>query len=621
MIPFSLKKICNKIPFDKTSINKIKDRSSESTQALLYSKYVNNNRRIFKTIVEGQVTSITMIFATPNTATITFSYVSNPIYIMMIVTNIQDITDTHQVNVYTNPYTFTNLKPNSYYTINSYTVYVSGNRYLKIFSNAILTLNEGPPLEPIYITNPEFNSATLNFRYSIGNPTLFNLTVINVENRYQTYYYPNIISPFFITGLEPNIKYDISLSSYYSNTQNTYFLYKSGIDGFFFKTFNENYPVYIDTLNITNLSAIIHYSFTGNPTYNLISLINEIDPTDIYLIRDTEYKTEITFSPLRINSTYNLILSSYYAETDHTYTINVPKIFTTLYESKVSNVKIISLFGNAVNISLSQAAGEVYRYVIDLIGETNGGSFKKSYNTYPAYVTFSNLILNTNYILTIQSIYITNIYTTDPINVKTLNEGSITNIGYNNVENTSANINFLSSPGNNPTYYIKYNGLINNTNTVFIDAVKSTSFNLTNLSTNTPYSVTVDTYYTDPDLYQSYHVYSYTNPLLFSTLNQNETTISAIDIGYNYIDVTFINTFGFPNLFSIIATETNNIQNFVDKQYTGQANTKSTIRIDGLLASTSYNISINTIYYTINDDISRNYVTNYPTPIITLASR
>jgi len=622
IIPFPLKKICNKIPFDKTSINKIQNRSADFTQALRYSSYVNNNRRIFKTIIEGQVINITMINATPNTATITFSYVSNPTYIMMIATNIQDITDTHQFNVYNSPYTFTNLKPNSYYTINTYTVYVSGNRYLKIFSNAVLTLNQGPVLEPIYITNPEYNSATLNFVSSIGNPTLFNLTVINVDNKYQTNYYPDIRSPFLITGLEPNIKYDISLSSYYSNNQKTYFVYKSGINGFFFKTYNENYPVFIETLNITNISVIIHFSFTGYPSYNLITLINDIDPNDRYDITDTEYNTQIIISSLRINSTYNLTITSYYPETMHTYITTEQSIFRTLFESSVSNIQILSLFGNAVTISLSQAEGEVYSYVIYLSEPISGQLFEKSYNTYPGYVTFSNLILNTDYILTIQSRYITNIYTSDPIPVKTLNEGSITNIYYDNIENSSARIYYIPSPGNNPTYLIRYNGIVNNTTTYNLtpSLASETSYNMTELIANTPYSITVDTYYATNSDITPYRVYSYRNASVFTTLNQNETTIVSIDIGSNYIDVTIINTFGFPNRFSIITTKTNDNEDFTTTIYEKLANTKATIRVDSLLAFTSYNISINTNYYTINDDISRNYVTIYPTPIITLRS-
>jgi len=613
---FSLKQICNKIPYDKSSINKTKDKSATSTQALRYSSYVNNNSRIYKTITEGQVTILNMISATPHTATITYSYVSNPIYVSMIAVNIQDITDSHQVNVYSSPYIFQNLRPNSYYTINTYTVYKSGNRFLNVFTNAILTLNEGPPLEPIFITNPEYDSAILHFVSSIGNPTYFDLTVINVDDRYDTNYYPNITSPFLIDRLKPNIKYDISLSSYYSFYNNTYYTYKSGINGYLFKTYNENYPVFINVSNVTNLSATIHFSFTGEPTHNKIQITNELVPNDVYTIIDIEGNTSITFNDISINSTYDLTLTSYYDVTNHTYTISNKQIFRTLFESKVSNISLISLFGNAMTISFLPSQGYVYSYVVILRGQTNGQLFELSYTTYPSFVTFSNLLLNTNYILTVQTRYISNIYTSDPpLVIKTLNEGAITNMYYSNIENTSAHIYFNPSPGNNQTYYIQYNGVRNNTATYYINNIKDTSYDLTHLDINTPYSFTVNVYYTNPDVYELFHIYSFRYEQLFTTLNQGETTIFNINASSTYIDVTFINTYGIPSSYLLQAVDINN--NNIQNTYNGRADTTYTMRLSGLHTATSYTVSINTKY--IENNNTRYYLTTYPTPVITLS--
>ena len=613
MNPFSLKQICNKIPFDKSSINKIKDKSATSTQALQYSNYVSNNRRIYKTIMEGQVTILNMISATPNTATITYSAVAKPIYVSMIAVNIQDNTDSHQVNVYSSPYIFQNLRPNSYYTINTYTVYTSGNRFSNVFTNAILTLNEGPPLEPIFITNPEYDSAILNFVSSIGSPSQFDLTVINVDDIYDTNYYPNIKSPFLITGLEPNIKYDISLSSYYSLSNNTYYVYKTGIYGFF-RTYNENYPVYINVSNVTNLSATINFSFTGNPSYNLIKLTNQLDHTDVYSVKDIEGNTTIHFNDISINSTYDLTITSYYDVTNHTYTISKKSIFRTLFESEVSDITIVSKSGNQITISFLPSTGFVYSYVIKLRGQTNGQLFELSYNTYPSFVTFSNLSLDTSYNLNVETKYISNIYTSIfPEIIHTLNEGAITNMYYSNVENTSARVSFTPSPGDNPTYYISYAGIRNNTTTYYINGLKDTYFNLTDLIINTPYSFTVNTYYTNPVLYESFHIYSFRYEELFTTLNQGKTTIFNIDVSSTYIDITFINTYGIPSSYLLKAVDIYN--NNISSIYTGRSDTTYTIRLSGLSTSTSYTVSINTKY----DDIPREYLTTYPTPVITLS--
>lgn len=614
MFPLTLKQICNKIPFDKSSLKKTQNRSAESSQALRYSSYVNNNRRIYKRIIEGQVYYLNMISATPNTATITYSSVANPIYVSMIAVNIQDITDAHQVDIYSNPYVFQNLKPNSYYTINAYTVYTSGNRYLNVFNNAILTLNEGPPLEPIIITNPEYDSAILKFVFSIGDPTSFDLTVINVDNTSDINYYPNITSPYLITGLKPNFKYDISLSSFYSSSNNTYYIRKSGINGFFFQTYNENYPVFINVSNITNISATIHFSFTGEPSYNFIQITNALDPSDVYSVTDIERNTAITFSNIRINSTYDLRLISYYNATEHSYITNKTKIFTTLLENEVSNIIITHFYGNRLDISFSPTVGEVYSYVINLNGISNGQQFEISYNTYPSFVTFSNLIYNTEYILTVQTRYISNNYTSPPLVVKTLNEESITDLSYSNIENTSAHISFRPSPGNNPTYYISYSGIRNNTTTYYIDNLKETSVDLSGLTINTPYTVTVNTYYTDPDIYDSFNIYSSTYNGFFTTLNQRATTIFNIDVSSTYIDVTFINTYGIPSSYLLKAVDiyNNNIQN----TYNGRADTTHTFRLSGLSTSTSYTVSINTEY--IENNNTRYYLTTYPNPIITL---
>lgn len=226
---FSLKNVCNTIVVDKRTTTKNTDKSSSFSQRMRYSKYINLNSRNYYKVTETEITSLTVSDITPTSAMVTYTYYSKPAFVELIVTNIQKMTDTQTFMVYDIPFKITRLSPNSYYTIKTYTVFTSGDRFMKTFENAIFTLLEGPPLEIISITNPQFTSATLNFRLPIGDVTSFsvNLNVIQNNNKSITYFFPDITSPFIITGLETDVIYDISLSSFYPSTQNSYSVYKS----------------------------------------------------------------------------------------------------------------------------------------------------------------------------------------------------------------------------------------------------------------------------------------------------------------------------------------------------------------------------------------------------------
>jgi hypothetical protein len=603
---FPLKQICNRIPVDKATIKK----TANNSQAMLYANYVGGNRRIYKTIIEGQVTEIKMIRATPNTATVTYTFVAKPLYIEMVVINIQDIGDTQSFNVYENPFVITNLRPNSYYTINAYTVYISNNRYLNVFENAVRTLYEGPPLEPIFITNPEYDSAILHFTKAIGVPTSINLTVLNNANTSDRFFYPNITSPYLITGLTPNVTYDISLSSFYEKTQNSYSAeYKTRI----FETYNENYPVFLGVSNITNVGATITFRYTGFPSQNIIKVTNVKIPTNIVTITKTNSDTVITFDTLPIDSSFNLTITSIYNATGHIYPVNIPNVFHTLNESPVPVVTVISILGDAFSIQFIKAAGNVLSYDVTIVG-VNGQTIHYNYTTVPPYIEFPFLAVFTNYTLTIRSNYIVNTYTyTYPGYIQTLNEGPIAEITYSNVENTSAQVSFQPAPGINQQYNIIYQGQRNNTTVYYINGLTTTSFNLTGLTINTPYLFTIYSYYPS---YGNYYKYVYTNVdtnnALFTTLNQNASTIFSVVPTSNSIVIQFINIYGSPTLFTLYAKDAFN-QIISSDTYIGASNNTVTKTLTGLTASTAYTISMVTNYD------SRNYTTVYSgNPVTTL---
>jgi hypothetical protein len=106
-----------------------------------YSEYVNPNNHNYYQVIESGIVSLTVSSITYNSAVISYTYYSKPVYVNIIVRNIQDSTDTHLYTIYNSPFTVTGLLPNSYYTITTYAVFISGNRYTKVFANAIATLS------------------------------------------------------------------------------------------------------------------------------------------------------------------------------------------------------------------------------------------------------------------------------------------------------------------------------------------------------------------------------------------------------------------------------------------------------------------------------------------------
>jgi hypothetical protein len=304
-----------------------------------------------------------MTYATPNTATVEFTYVGKPSYFRLVVKNNQNLLDILTFNILSTPFTITGLTPNAYYTIDTYAIFNTGNEYLKTYVNAVKTLHEGPPLN-LYITDPQYNSATLNFTPAIGYPSYFTLDVINHADPTDILNFPNINPPFRITGLFPDTTYDISLSSYYGETTNSYLAYFPAL----FKTYYEDYTVITGISNITNIGVTITYEYTGTPTNNVITLSNTNFPSDIYTLNTPN--NYITFTGLRIDSSYNIQITTIYSETNHQYITSRQNAFHTLNENPIGGVNILQVLGNSILIIFTSAPGDVLQYIVTLSKET-----------------------------------------------------------------------------------------------------------------------------------------------------------------------------------------------------------------------------------------------------------
>lgn len=591
--------ICFNRNFNKYALVNKTDKSSSNSQLSRYSSYIRSKRNSY-TIIQGQVATFYMTGSTPHTVSVEFTHIGDPIYFRLVVTNIQNLLDTQTIKLYSSPYTITGLTPNAYYTVDTYAVFKTGNEYKKTYVNALLTLNEGPPLN-LYITDPQYNSATLNFTPSIGYPSYFTLDVINHADPTDILNFQDINPPFRITGLFPDTTYDISLSSYYGETTNSYLVYSPAL----FKTYYEDYTVITSISNITNMGVTITYEYTGTPSNNVITLSNTNFLTDIHTLNTAN--NYITFTDLRIDSSYNIQINTIYSETNHQYITTLQNAFHTLNESLIRGVNIIQILGNSILLNFTGAVGNVLHYIVTFANSTIGYLNEHTYTTVPTIISYPNLIYNTNYFLTIKSVYASNTYTyVHNTPIKTLNEGAVIQINASNVGNNFATVTFNTSPGNSPRYNVKYQGTRINTNPYYVYGLTQPTVNLTGLTINVPYNITVTTVYSDNNLYP------YTVSELFTTLNQGLTQVSSIaNITTTTFDIVYINTY--ENVYSYLFTIQKNGTTITTATTYGSSNNTRTVTITGLTSKQTYNITILTTYSDGNT-----YLTTYANIVTTL---
>ena len=353
--------ICINRNYNKYALVNKTNKSSSNSRLIRYSTYIQS-RRNSHVVYEGQVNSLKMTLSTPNTATLEFTYSGKPSYIKLIVQNIQLLSDIQTFTMTSSPYTITGLTPNSYYMVDTYTMFNTGNEYKKTYLNSVSTLNEGPPLN-VNITNPLHDHAILNFTPSIGNPSRFILDVINSADATDVLNFQNVTSPFMIVGLTPNTTYDISLSSYYNTTSNSYVSYTSSA----FETFFENYTAIADIINLTNMSATLSYVYTGYPTDIIFTITNANLPTDTYTI--SNIGDSVTFSDIRIDASYNISINTIYS-TGHNYITSLPNAFHTLNESLIENFNIIQILGDSLIVNFTKSYGNPIRYTATLSMDT-----------------------------------------------------------------------------------------------------------------------------------------------------------------------------------------------------------------------------------------------------------
>jgi hypothetical protein len=567
----------------KPIINTIKAKDSTNTQSSKFSSYVQRGKYI--NIYEGKIKEITMIFATPTTATIVYVPVGYVKTITLIAINQRNESDYHSVIVLTSPYTFKDLMPNTIYNITAISTYSSGNSYTEIFENVIRTINEGPPTN-IRISKITNKTALITFIRPIGTPSSVNITITNKNDVSDKQYIQNITTNnYLITNLQINNTYTFLITALYSVSKNSYSA------TFPFTTLHEDFPTDIVFSNVNNISATISYQYTGSPLYNSIFVVNNSNAEENY--EQKTLNTTITFSKLTNNVTYNVIVTSVYSSNNN-FPVETINAFYILNEGPPININIQYIKGISLFFSFDNAIGNPLQYELVLTNktyptETPITSIINIENTRNILIGGEEndlLTSNSLYLFQLSSFYLqtNNTYIYEQT-FQTLNEGIIRDFTLIKIGNSFITFNYTNPPGED--YLI--NVILSNPLDYKTIIIATNNTKITGLLIDASYSLIINTIYI-----QSNTTYTYNYPETIRTIKEGESIIERVyDITNNDYRIRFSNPYKIPDKFIFTSININNPENTIITEFTSS---EEDITITGLLQNSTYITTLNTIY-------------------------
>jgi hypothetical protein len=561
-----------------TIINTIKAKDSTNTQSSKFSSYVQRGK--YMTIYEGKIKELTMVFATPNSASIVFIPVGYIKTITFIAQNRQNASDSHSSITLTSPYTFQNLTPNSAYDVTAIAAYSSGNKYTETFINAIRTLNEGPPTN-VRISKITNKTAFITFIKAIGVPSDVNITITNINDPNDQQYISNVTTnEILIANLQINNTYTFLMTSIYNITKNKYSI------TFTFSTLNEDFPTDIIFTDVNNISATISYKYTGTPLYNSIIVVNNSNSGESYIQKTLE--TTITFT-LKSNVNYNVTVTSVYIS-GNSFPVETNNAIYTLNEGSPNNVNIQYIKGTSIFFSFVNAIGNPYHYELiltDIIGNEIIEFFEVD-NTQNLLV--EKLIPNTTYNFQLKSYYLqtnnTYIYKTT---FQTLNEGIIRDFTLDLIGNSFITFSFTYPPGENYNITV----IMNNPLDYKTININTNNYTLNGLLINASYILSINTIYT-----KSNTTYTYIYPITIYTLFEGPSLINYVNnITDKNVYINFSNPYDIPDKYIFVSKNANISTDIINTDYTVSNSKGGNILITGLLQNSKYTTVLNTYYY------------------------
>ena len=534
----------------------------------LYATYISGDRfpvNHFKTFrtsyAEGKVKDLTLINPTNqnyyitdpsyNTSfTLQFSPLNDYVDYRISVTELDyqatiPYADISNIELY--QHTFTDLSFNHTYNVTIETLYgVSNDRYIYSVSGSITTLNEQylSQLELLYLYNTSVDlSYSKIHEHPIDNVS-YQVFLDDIERTKHASYLGDVT----LSNLSINQTYNSHVAIVFHNSKNTY--HNVQLPLLNFTTLNESETQFTNIvtkntsieLNVEDASGTPQYEFTIVPDDG--ASLNWNPP-------------QLIFTDLSINTTYTIEARTIYPpitsppnETDISNVYTIQTIIHTLNQGPVTNLQareIKDVYSN-VRIDFSpapafQTTGEFYQVQLD--NYDYGGSFQTVDNIHPRFTSYTFTNIDSGlYKYRVSSVYKpTSTYPSydyiidGTIDVETLQPGYL---GIERIETFGTSITLIKD--NDPTFktnHIYYNIDIS-TNTLGLDSLylanvktwTGDSHTITGLLPNTQYNYSIIAGYIN-------NLDTYETTGSFTTLEENQPTMTNVIISYNSIELTW----------------------------------------------------------------------------------
>lgn len=359
----------------------------------------------FKTLYEGNPDISNATFILGTSAVINWrpykngNYASEPSFYSVYLNGIVYIS-TINTNI-----TFTNLIPNANYQVYVTSTYNSSNQYTSS-SVSFTTLNEGPVQDVTFtqVTGNQIKIIVDTSNSFLPIPSSYEL-IVNGNSAIIS----SGISAFSYSNLTYNTLYDVTLKTFFYDVSYTY--------STFIQTKNERrIDLYDNDFTITGNSITMRVNLSQNVAFRNYFIICSS------LLTTQNFSTNVTtwlFKDLKPNENHDITI---YANTDDTsYVSHYTK--QTLNESSVGYVNG-NVFNNKAVIYFSDSSGTGVSYDISITPSIK----MVPINIHPFNeITLSDLSIDTQYSVTLNSIYSSNRYN-KTISFQTLNQNKPTDI-------------------------------------------------------------------------------------------------------------------------------------------------------------------------------------------------
>jgi len=301
-------------------------------------------------------------------------------------------------------------------------------------TQTVQMINE-TPVSDISFINITGHTVDVNFASATGNISDVSYTILFYDQSQNiitetTFGSSDTTVDVSFQDLEHNHHYDVEIISHYKTNNNSYLIDSS------FNTLNETS---VSNFSIVNGPENVEITFDNSPdfstndTYTIIlrdvsndtQLGNQVNASGATTIEGVTISNEFvtidissTFQSLVVDNSYNVIVTSNYTDTGHTYTNQFE--FKTLNEGIIESCSVIedSLTGVSVDLSIVSFRGSTpIEYIITFKRELVSLEIVDiSFSRTPNDLFFDNvLVKDTSYNVFVESIYATeNLYKRTP---------------------------------------------------------------------------------------------------------------------------------------------------------------------------------------------------------------